>query len=135
LAQKKRYPELPRKHLGPGWWLANRHYTLYMIREVTSFFIAVFCILYIYQVALLAGNPGSYEQYLTVLRNPFMIGFSVIILGFTLYHSLTWFYLTGKVQPLKIGGKKTTPAQSLIVNTILMVIISIVIISLFLVGK
>ena len=24
MSQKKQYPELPRKHLGPGWWLANR---------------------------------------------------------------------------------------------------------------
>jgi fumarate reductase subunit C len=135
LAQKKQYPELPRKHLGPGWWLANRPYTLYMIRELTSFFVAVFSILYIYQVALLAGSPGSYDQYLTVLRNPFMIGFSVIILAFTLYHSLTWFYLIGRVQPLKIGGKKTTPVQSLIVNTVLLAIISVIVISLFLAGR
>jgi len=106
-----------------------------MVRELTSFFVAVFSVLYIYQVALLAENPGSYDQYLTLVRNPFMIGFSIIILGFTLYHSLTWFYLIGRVQPLKIGGKETTPGQSLIVNTVLLLIISIVVISLFLVGK
>jgi fumarate reductase subunit C len=124
----KKYPELPRKKLGPGWWLGNRHYTVYMVRELTSFFVSVFAILYVYQVALFATSPGAYSRYLDLLRNPLMIGFSIVILGFTLFHALTWFFLIGRVQPLKLGGWTSTPVHSLVINTVLMVVISLVVI-------
>lgn len=127
----RKYPELPRKKLGPGWWLANRHYTVHMVRDLTSFFVAVFSILFIYQVVLLVAAPESYSQYLDLLKSPVMIGFSIIILGFTLFHAFTWFSLIGRVAPLKIGGWTSTPVQALIINTVLLAVISLVIIKLF----
>lgn len=135
MSTKKTYPELPRKHLGPGWWLANRHYTVYMLRELTSLFVTVFSLIYIYQVYRLASNPASYSQYLDLVRNPAMILFSVICLVFTLFHSVTWFYLIGKIQPIKIGRKKTTPFLALGINTILLVVISFAVLQLFIIGK
>ena len=135
MSQRKKYPELPRKKLGPGWRLSNRHYTVYMMRELTSFFVAVYAILYIYQVVLLASSPASYSQYLDVLKNPLMIGFSIIILAFTLFHALTWFFLIGRVQPLKFGSWTSTPVQALVINTGLLVAISAVIVGVFFVGK
>ena len=131
----KKYPELPRKKLGPGWWLGNRHYTMYMLRELTSFFVAVFCIFYIYQVVLLAASPGDYFRYLDLLKSPLMIGFSIVILGFTLFHALTWFFLIGRVMPLKLGGWSSTPVQALIINTVLLAVISLVVIGLFFLGR
>ncbi len=135
MSQPKKYPELPRKKLGPGWWLGNRHYTMYMLREITSFFVAAYSILYIYQIVLLANSPGSYTRYLDVLKNPLMIGFNIIILGFTLYHALTWFMLIGRIQPIKLGSFKTTPVQALIINTVLLVVISGAISTIFFMGK
>jgi succinate dehydrogenase subunit C len=135
VSQTKKYPELPRKKMGPGWWLGNRHYTVYMMRELTSFFVAAYSILYIYQVALLANSPGGYANFLSILKNPLMIGFSVIILGFTLFHAATWFFLIGRVQPLKFGKWTSSPVQALIINTVLLVVISGAIIGIFFMGK
>ena len=106
-----------------------------MMRELTSFFVAVFSLLYVYQLSLLASrNSVAYNSYLSFLKNPVMILFSIITLGFALYHSLTWFYLIGRVQPLKIGKRTTTPLQALVVNTALLAIISYFVIRLFLLG-
>ena len=135
MSHQKKYPELPRKKLGPGWWLGNRHYTIYMVRELTSFFVAVYSILYVYQIVLLATSPGSYTRYLDILKSPLMIVFSIIILGFTLFHAATWFFLIGRVQPLKFGGWTSSPVQALIINTMLLVVISGGIIMIFFMGK
>lgn len=131
MAVGKRFPEF-RKRLGPTWWLGNRHYTMYMLRELTSFFVAVFSIFYIWQLGLQAVDPAGYRAYLDLLHNPFMIVFSVIALGFTLYHSLTWFYLTGQVVPIRVGRRTTTPAQALVVNVALMLIISFAVVKVLL---
>ena len=106
-----------------------------MLRELTSFFVMVFSLLYIYQLSLLASrNTAAYNSYLGLLRNPVMVLFSTITLAFCIYHSLTWFYLTGKVQPIKIGKRTTTPVMSLVVNTVLMAAVSYGVVQLFLLG-
>lgn len=134
MSKATRYPEF-RKKLTLGWWLSNRRYTAYMFRELTSFFITVFSLLYIYQLSVLASrNSAGYANYLNLLRNPIMIAFSVITLVFCLYHSLTWFYLIGKVQPIRIGKRTTTPTASLVVNTVLLAAVSYGVVRLFLLG-
>ncbi len=130
----ERYPELPRKRVTRGWWLSSRHYTLYMLRELTSFFVATFSLLYVWQVAQFASDPAGYNSYLNLLRNPLMVLFSIIALGFTLYHSTTWFYLMGRIVPLKIGKTKTTPWQALVVNLVLLAIISYAVIKILIGG-
>lgn len=101
-----------------------------MIRELTSFFISVYAIIYIYQLSLLAtGDVSGYDRF---VRNPATIGFSIVTLFFTLYHAFTWFILMGKIQVVKLGPKKTaTPLQSLAVNLVLLLIISYAIVYLF----
>ncbi len=53
MEDKKRYPEL-RKRLSPGWWTANRHYAMYMVREWTSLFVALYSLIFIYGLSLWA---------------------------------------------------------------------------------
>ena len=93
-----------------------------MIREWTSFFVAVFSLIYIYELSLFAS--GAKDSALTLMRNPGIIAFNVIALLFTLYHAFTWFYLIGKVQPIKIGKTTSKPWQALLLNIVLLLIIS-----------
>jgi fumarate reductase subunit C len=119
----KRDPEL-RRRLSPGWWTANRHYAMYMVREWTSLFVALYSLLIIYGLSLWA--MGSATDFLNFLKNPAVIGFSIIALFFTMYHAVTWFYLLGAVAPVKIGRSTTKPWQALILNLVLLAIISYV---------
>jgi fumarate reductase subunit C len=127
LSKEKPFPEYKRK-LGPGWWLANSHYRQYMIRESTSFFVAVFSLIYIYELSLFAS--GARDSALALMRNPGIIVFNVVALMFTMYHAITWFYLTGRVQPIKIGKTTTKPWQALLVNIILLLVISYAVIQI-----
>lgn len=99
-----------------------------MIREWTSFFVAVFSLIYIYELSLFAS--GSKDAALTLMRNPGIIAFNILALLFTMYHALTWFYLTGRVQPIKIGKTTTKPWQALLLNVILLLIISYAVIQI-----
>src|SRR5438445_13858642 len=100
MSKEKPFPEYRRK-LGPGWWLSNRHFTQYMIREWTSFFVAVFSLIYIYELSLFAS--GAKSDALNLLTNPGIIAFNVLPLSFTSYRPLTWFNLSGTNQPIKMG--------------------------------
>jgi fumarate reductase subunit C len=121
MEDKKHHPE-PRKRLTPGWWTANRHYAMYMVREWTSLFVALYSLIFIYALSLWA--MGSNADFLNFLKNPAVIGFGFIALIFTMYHAATWFYLLGAVAPVKIGRSRTKPWQALILNLVLLVIVS-----------
>ena len=121
MGDTSRYPEL-RRRLTPGWWTANRHYAMYMVREWTSLFVAVYSLIFIYGLSLWA--TGSRANFLNFLKNPAIIGFSLVALVFTMYHAVTWFYLLGAISPIKIGRSKTKPWQALVLNLILLVIVS-----------
>jgi fumarate reductase subunit C len=121
MEDNQRYPELKRR-IPLGWWTANRHYAVYMVREWTSLFVALYSLVVIYGLSLWA--TGSRSNFLDFLKNPAIIGFSLVALVFTMYHAVTWFYLLGAISPVKIGRSKTKPWQALVLNLILLVIIS-----------
>ena len=119
----RRFPEF-RRRLTPGWWTANRHYATYMVREWTSLFVAVYNLMIIYGLSLWAN--GTRADFLRFLKNPAVVGFSLVALVFTMIHAVTWFYLLGAIAPVKIGRSRTKPWQALVLNLILLVIISYV---------
>ena len=121
MADNKQYPEF-RRRVSPGWWTASRNYAMYMVREWTSLFVALYSLIFIYGLSL--WMMGSSADFLSFLKNPAIIGFSLVTLVFTLYHAATWFYLLGAISPIKIGRSKTKPWQALVLNLVLLVIVS-----------
>ncbi len=97
----------PYKPKMPGdWWLKRPTYVLYMIREFTSVFVALFCILHLVYFLFLGATRGDFESAYT---SPFMIGLHCVILVFAIFHSVTWLGLTGVIQVVKVGGKPISP--------------------------
>ena len=45
--------------LSPTWWLKSRNYFLFMMRELSSVFVAAFVILFLYQLFALAEGAGG----------------------------------------------------------------------------
>lgn len=121
MGDNKQYPEF-RRRMSPGWWTASRHYAEYMVREWTSLFVAVYGLIFIYGLSL--WMMGSRADFLNFLKNPAIVGFSLVALVFTLYHAATWFYLLGAISPIKIGRSKTKPWQALVLNLVLLVLVS-----------
>ena len=99
-----------------------------MVREWSSLFVALYSLLIIYGLSLWVGGTSAY--FLNFLKNPIMIGFSLVVLLFTSIHAVTWFWLLGAVAPVKIGRSHTKPWQALVLNLILLVIISYLVIEL-----
>lgn len=98
------YPKLP-----ATWWLKNPRYFRFMIREVTSVFIAIFLVVLLVQLYQLSRGPEAYAACVARLASPGWIVFHVVALAFALYHSVTWFNLTGVVQVVRIGERQVPP--------------------------
>jgi fumarate reductase subunit C len=87
------------------WWLTNRHYFFYVVRELTALFIALFLLLYLYGILQLERGPEAYAAFLRLLRSPGVVFFNVVALLLAVYHTVTWFSLTPRLQKLLGAGR------------------------------
>lgn len=85
-------PRMPR-----GWWLRQRHYFLYMAREFTAVPMALWLLWLLFEIRRADNGPiGFYAS-----SSPAFIAFSVVCLGFALYHSITFLSLAGVIIHIK----------------------------------
>jgi fumarate reductase subunit C len=115
------YPKLP-----ATWWLRNANYVRFMLRELSSVFVALFLVVFLVELHRLAEGPGAYAAYLETLRAPGWIGFHVVALAFALYHSVTWFNLTGVVQVVRLGERQVPPRVVTAASFALWAVVSVV---------
>jgi len=88
-----------------GWRWIFRHprYLRYMAREFSCLFVGAWTTLLVLGLKRLGDGPEAWFGFLALLRTPASIVFQLVALGFTLYHSYTWFLLTPKALPLQLG--------------------------------
>jgi fumarate reductase subunit C len=92
------------------WWLRNLKYFLFMMRELSSVFIAAFLLVYLYGFFLLSKGATVHEAFQVSLRSPAVIVFYAVSLVFALYHTITWFGVMGRIQVVRLGKLKVPPA-------------------------
>lgn len=93
-------------HMPKGWWLKNTHYFMYMMRELSAVFAALWVILFLVQLPSMAAGPermASFKAWLDFVGSPAWVIFSLISLVFVIYHALTWIKLMGTVIRVRVG--------------------------------
>ena len=85
------------------WWLKRKPYILFMIRELTSVFVAGYCIFLLVFVYKLTEGADAYANFIDALKYPSSVALHLITLVFVLYHTITWFNLTPKILVLYRG--------------------------------
>jgi fumarate reductase subunit C len=106
------------------WWLERKPYFLYMVREVTSVFIAAYVVLFLVMIHRLHQGQAAYESFLECLRSPLSIAFHVVVLAFALFHTITWFHLTPKAMVVWRGEKRVAPALIIAPNYVAWIVAS-----------
>jgi len=92
-----------------AWWVTNRAYFLFVVRELTSVFIAGYGVVLLVLLQRLAAGPQTYAAYLRFLASPGMIFFHLVALAAALYHSVTWFRLAPQAMPVRLRGRRVPP--------------------------
>ena len=100
------HPRWYRRRVSVWWWLQNRSYTAFVLRELTSVFVAFFALVYLWQLRALAHGPEAYAQFLTRLKAPRFLALDTVALLFVLFHAITWFNLTPKAMVVRLRGKR-----------------------------
>jgi len=88
------------------WWVGRRSYLVFVLRELSSVFVAwsvVFLLLLVHAV----GQSGTeYQRFLDRSGNPWMLALNVIALAFLVFHAITWFNLAPQAMVVRLRGKR-----------------------------
>jgi len=110
-----------------NWWLENRAYALFVVRELTSVFIAAYVVLVLLLLRNLALGREAYEAYLRVLATPGMVVLQIVAFAAALYHSITWFALSPKAMVVRLGEKRVPPRVVVGANYVAWIVVSAII--------
>jgi fumarate reductase subunit C len=100
------HPRWYRRRVSVWWWLQKWSYAGFVLRELTSVFVAFFAVVYLWQLRALAQGPEAYGQFLARLRTPLFLIVDTVAFVFVLFHAITWFNLTPKAMVLRLQGKR-----------------------------
>ena len=103
-----------RPSMPTGWYLRKQPYRVFMLRELTSVFIAGYLV---FLIVLLVRLGQGYEQYAAMmesLRSPLAVIAHGLALAAAVFHSITWFNLTPQVMPMRVGEERVPDAVAAI---------------------
>jgi fumarate reductase subunit C len=91
------------------WWLHNYHLTLFMLRELTSVFVAGYSIFLMVMLYRHGQGRDAFHAFFQTLRSPASIILQLITLGMVLYHSFTTFNAAPVLMVIRRGEEKVNP--------------------------
>jgi fumarate reductase subunit C len=105
-AAPARYRPVDRPGLPLAWWRVNRRYTLYMLRELSSVFVAVWSVRLLIQLDQVRRGRVAYEAAVAAQGRPPAMAFHVITFLFAMLHSATFLIAAGKGPTVHLGGRR-----------------------------
>ena len=100
------HPRWYRPHVSVYWWLGEWHYLKFILREISSVFVAVFVVETLLLIHAVRRGPAAYEHYLRCMSNPAILLLNIVSLFFVVFHTITWFNLAPSAMPIRMGGKR-----------------------------
>ncbi len=117
---------LYRPHMSTWWWLQRKNYFLFMVREVSAVFVGLFALICLVGVYRLSQGEETYQLYLDALQTPSAQALFVVILLFSIFHTVTWIHLTPMIMVVRLGAKTVPPVLVLIANYLAWIVISLI---------
>jgi fumarate reductase subunit C len=93
-----------------NWWLQRTSYTLVIIRDFTSLFIAGYCIFLLVLMYRAAGSAESFRTFYESLASPLSFVLHLIVLPFAVYNSITFCHLAPRAMPVFRGEERVPDA-------------------------
>ena len=105
-AYRQYHPKWYRTRVPTLWWSRKWPYLKFMLRELSSVFVAFYVVILLLQLHALRGGPATYLEFQRWLTNPLLVVLNGISFLFVLFHAVTWFNLTPKAMVVRWRGKR-----------------------------
>ncbi len=99
-------PRAYHPRLSTYWWLARWPYLKFILRELSSVFVAWGVVFTLRQVYALQQGPAAYAEFQRWAGTPVMLIVNAISFVFVMFHAATWFNLAPKAMAVRLRGKR-----------------------------
>ncbi len=109
------------------WWLKKRPYTLFMVRELTAVFVGVYALLLLVMLYRASQGPIEFALFVEGLKSPLSIVLHIAVLIMAMYHSITFFNLSGAVMRIWRGEERVPGVMIVAPNYVAWIAVSVVV--------
>jgi fumarate reductase subunit C len=106
LVSTEYHPRWYRPRMSTYWWSKRWSYLAFILRELSSVFIAWFVVYLLLLVRAVSQGDAPYRQFLAWSGSPAVLLLNLVSLFFIVYHAITWFNLAPKAMVVHLRGKR-----------------------------
>jgi len=121
------HPRWYRPRVSTYWWLHQWSYLKFVLRELSSIFVALFVVITLLQLRALSHGPQAYADFQKWMKNPAVIALNAVSFVFVLFHVVTWFHLAPRAMAVRFAGKRVPELLIVGANYAAWVAISVVV--------
>jgi fumarate reductase subunit C len=118
------HPRWHRPHVSTYWWLARGSYLAFILRELSSIFVAWGVVYLLLLVNAVSRGSAAYGQFLDWSRSPVVLLLNVATLFFVVFHAITWFNLAPQAMVVHLRGRRLPGAWIAASNYVVWALIS-----------
>src|SRR5262249_20909423 len=85
------HPRWYRPRVSTWWWLQRGPYLSFILREVSSLFVAWSVVYLLLLIHAVSQGEASYQQFLSWSASPGIVRLNLVSLFFVVFHAITWF--------------------------------------------
>jgi fumarate reductase subunit C len=113
-----------RRPVSTWWWLRKRSYFLFVMRELSSLFVAWLVLFLLLFVEAVFEGEDAYRDFLDRASSGPLLVVNVIAFAFLLLHTVTWFGVTPQAMDLRLRGRKVPTAAVLGAQYVALAVVS-----------
>ena len=98
------HPRWLRPRVSTYWWLERWSYLTFILRELSSVFVAWFIVYLLLMVRAASQDEFAYLRFLIWSAGLPVLLLNVASLLFIVFHAVTWFNLAPKAMVVRVGG-------------------------------
>ena len=106
------------------WWVRKRSYFVFVMRELSSIFVAWLVVYLLMLVAAVGRSEAAYNDFLDWASSPWVVVLNVVALAFVGLHVVTWFSLTPQAMDVRLRGEPVPAAMVIASQYVGLVVVS-----------
>ena len=100
------HPRWLRPRVSTYWWLGRASYLAFILRELSSVFVAWFVVYFLLLVRAVSHGEAAYVAFLHWSSSLPVLLLNVLTLLFVVFHAITWFNLAPQAMVVKMGSTR-----------------------------
>jgi fumarate reductase subunit C len=101
-------PRWYRRRPSRFWFVERRSYRIFVLRELSSLFVAWFVVFLLLLVRATGAGPQAYQEFVAWSGQPWVLALNIVALLFVLLHAVTWFALAPDAIVLRVRGRRVS---------------------------